>query len=194
MARTREALLAATLTALADNGVRRLTMTEVAAAAGIAKATMYNHFRTKPDLLRATARAQAEAVVAEAAVVAAAAGAGEGLARAARAIGEHRVVRELALNEPAAIAELAAGALAVSGAGAQVVRDGVIGVLRAGGLEPNDALTAALARWLVSFLLAYDPNAPVEREAAAILSSAVDAPTSSAVTVAGVADSSDTNT
>ena len=50
---TRRGLLEGAARAFADNGVRRSTMQSIAAAAGVAKATLYNHFRTKDDVARA---------------------------------------------------------------------------------------------------------------------------------------------
>src|SRR4051794_6188343 len=51
MLRTRTAILAAAADCVARGGVRRTTMSEVSSSGGIAKATLYNHFRTKSDLL-----------------------------------------------------------------------------------------------------------------------------------------------
>ena len=51
MNRTRAGLLAGAARAFADQGLRRSTMQSVAAAAGVAKATLYNHFRTKDDVV-----------------------------------------------------------------------------------------------------------------------------------------------
>ena len=50
---TRRGLLEGAARAFADNGLRRSTMQSIAAAAGVAKATLYNHFRTKDDVARA---------------------------------------------------------------------------------------------------------------------------------------------
>ena len=53
MSRTRLGLLAGAARAFAEQGLRRSTMQSVAAAAGVAKATLYNHFRTKDEVARA---------------------------------------------------------------------------------------------------------------------------------------------
>ena len=49
-------LLTGAARAFADHGLRRSTMQSVAAAAGVAKATLYNHFRTKDDVVTALLR------------------------------------------------------------------------------------------------------------------------------------------
>ena len=59
MGRTRLGLLAGAARAFADQGLRRSTMQSVAAAAGVAKATLYNHFRTKDEVARALMAARA---------------------------------------------------------------------------------------------------------------------------------------
>ncbi|MCW2607721.1 MAG: Transcriptional regulator, TetR family, partial [Frankiales bacterium] len=53
MGRTRTAILAAAAACVEQQGVRRTTMGDVAMMSGVAKATLYNHFRTKDDVLAA---------------------------------------------------------------------------------------------------------------------------------------------
>ena len=53
MLRTRTAILSAAAACVQRDGVRKLTMGDVATMGGVAKATLYNHFRTKGDLLAA---------------------------------------------------------------------------------------------------------------------------------------------
>ena len=50
MGRTRLGLLAGAARAFAEHGLRRSTMQSIAVAAGVAKATLYNHFRTKDEV------------------------------------------------------------------------------------------------------------------------------------------------
>jgi AcrR family transcriptional regulator len=52
MGRTRQALLRGAAAAVAAHGTR-VTMAEVATAAGVAKATLYNHLRTREEVLQA---------------------------------------------------------------------------------------------------------------------------------------------
>ena len=51
MDRTRIALIDGARRVVAERGVRKTTMAEVAVRAGVAKATVYNHLRTKDDVL-----------------------------------------------------------------------------------------------------------------------------------------------
>src|SRR4051794_39992148 len=53
MNRTRAGLLVGAARAFAEHGLRRSTMQSIAAAAGVAKATLYNHFRTKDEVVAA---------------------------------------------------------------------------------------------------------------------------------------------
>ena len=99
MGRTRDAALAGAVRSVAKYGARKSTMGDIAMLAGIAKATLYNHFRTKPEVYAATVATEVDAI-------AAAAGArlGDGLeaalAEAARLVGEHPAVRKIASGEP----------------------------------------------------------------------------------------------
>jgi len=51
MGRTRTAALEGARRVLAEHGLRKATMGDVAVRGGLAKATLYNHFRTKDDLV-----------------------------------------------------------------------------------------------------------------------------------------------
>ena len=53
MNRTRAGLLSGAARAFAEHGLRRSTMQSIAVAAGVAKATLYNHFRTKDEVAAA---------------------------------------------------------------------------------------------------------------------------------------------
>ena len=57
MGRTRDAALAGAVRSVAKYGARKSTMGDIAMLAGIAKATLYNHFRTKPEVYAATVAA-----------------------------------------------------------------------------------------------------------------------------------------
>ncbi len=106
MGRAREAALDGAVRAVAKYGSRKATMGDIAVLAGIAKATLYNHFRTRDDVYREAVRTQVDVIAA------AAAGQVEGgfaavLAEAARLLGEHPAVRRLARDEPAVVSRLA---------------------------------------------------------------------------------------
>jgi AcrR family transcriptional regulator len=62
MARTRSNLLDAAAHCVERYGVRRTTMGDIALKAVVAKATLYNHFRTKDDVLTALATSRATAL------------------------------------------------------------------------------------------------------------------------------------
>jgi AcrR family transcriptional regulator len=109
MGRTRVGILEATGRAVEKYGVRRATMGDVASVAGIAKGTLYNHFRTKNDLLTAAIAAGIEALAED--CLALAAGNGEaGLARALRHAAEtlsaHPALVRVTAEEPAELIRL----------------------------------------------------------------------------------------
>jgi AcrR family transcriptional regulator len=100
--RTRAVLVAGAARAFAEHGLRACTMQAVAAAAGVSKATLYNHFRTKDELVAALFAAELERLTA----LAAALPADRALAALADELGEHPVLRRLAVAEPEALAAL----------------------------------------------------------------------------------------
>jgi AcrR family transcriptional regulator len=53
--RTRRQLLASAVRVLSERGTREATIQEIAAAAGMATATVYNHFRTREEVVREVA-------------------------------------------------------------------------------------------------------------------------------------------
>lgn len=104
MARTRAGLLDGALRAVALHGIRRTTMHDIAAYAGIAKATLYNHFRTKEDVLAALVESQVRAIAAECRPLPLA----EALTHAACRVSEHPALRRVLATEPAVLAGLVA--------------------------------------------------------------------------------------
>jgi AcrR family transcriptional regulator len=58
MAKARAGILAGARASLVDGGIKAVTMSGVADRGGVAKATVYNHFRTKQDVLAAVALAE----------------------------------------------------------------------------------------------------------------------------------------
>ncbi len=111
MVRTRAGLLDGAVSCIEREGLRRLTMSAVATRSGVAKATLYNHFRTKDDVLRALVAREVVLVAdaADAAAGAAPAGtapAAVGLARAAREVAEHVALRRVAAEDPGALLPL----------------------------------------------------------------------------------------
>ena len=99
---TRAVLVAGAARAFAQQGVRACTMQEVAEAAGVSKATLYNYFRTKDELSRALLGAE----LARLTSLAAALPAEQALAALADELGEHPVLRRLADVEPETLTAL----------------------------------------------------------------------------------------
>jgi AcrR family transcriptional regulator len=158
MTRTRAALLTGAARAVATSGTK-ITMAQVAAAAGVAKATLYNHFRTREAVLAAL-------LLHEVATIADAQ-AGKPLETAlhdaAVAISEHPVRRGLAHLEAGALAGLAA--LDPSAAGWQQAREAVTEALAAAGCGGTDTVL----RWLGSFLLSPADSTAIAADVAVLL-------------------------
>jgi AcrR family transcriptional regulator len=96
MTRTRRGLLNGARTAFAERGLRRTTMQHVAAAAGVAKATLYNHFRTKDDVAGALLAFELDRLAALAAELPLTVA----VPALAEEVGSHPVLRRLAETEP----------------------------------------------------------------------------------------------
>lgn len=153
MARTRAAVLAGARQCVQKQGTRKTTMVDVAATAGVAKATLYNHFRTKSEVLAALVESEVAAAAGETAEVASTAGLEVALARLAERLGEHPVVRRLAATEATVLVGLVLPADPPQ-SGWAVARE-ELGTLLVPAIAP-DALPAAVEtvlRWLVSQLL-----------------------------------------
>jgi AcrR family transcriptional regulator len=142
MNRTRGALLVGTRRAVEIAGTK-ITMSQVASASGVAKATLYNHFRTREALLSALVLDEVTSLVESCADLSLA----DALATAANALAEHRVLRALARMEPATLAELARINFDCEAwrAARNAVASAVAGESR-GGAE-------LVLRWLSSYLL-----------------------------------------
>ena len=146
MARTRTAILDAALDCLAAQGVRRTTMTDLASAGGVAKATLYNHFRTKDDVLTALVEAQVASLGAACQVLAAEVGLAAALEHAAEHLAGVPALRRVAEEEPALLAPLLTPG---EGRGWESARTAVASVLSAEGAPDRVDL---VLRWLVSQL------------------------------------------
>ncbi|RFU19361.1 TetR/AcrR family transcriptional regulator [Geodermatophilus marinus] len=153
MVRTRAGLLEGAARAFAERGLRRSTMQSLAAAAGVAKGTLYNHFRTKDDVALALLAAELDRL---GDLAAGRPSPGAAVAALAEEVAEHPVLRRLAVDEPAALAAVLAPA--PEGWAAVVTR--LAGVL---GTDPVAA--AVVARWLVSLVL--QPGCRATRQAEA---------------------------
>ena len=163
MGRTREAALDGAVNAVAKYGCRKATMGDIAMLAGIAKATLYNHFRTRDDVYRAAVAAEVERLAA-AALERIPDGLQAVLAEAARLITEHQALRRIAADEPAIVARLAV----ISDAEPwKAARRHVAAALAAGGASAEPGAVDLVVRYFVSQLLS--PSGQTERNAAARL-------------------------
>jgi AcrR family transcriptional regulator len=150
MQRARGAVLEATAHCVERYGVRRTTMGDIALKAEVAKATLYNHFRTKDDVLAALVEHRVQALVAEVAEVAAGTGLPAALEVAAARVAGSGPLRRLVADDPGLAARLAAPA---GGRGWELARDGVRSVLAAAGAATDDAAVGLVLRWLAGQVL-----------------------------------------
>jgi AcrR family transcriptional regulator len=163
MGRTRQCLLAGAARAFAERGLRGSTMQSVAAAAGVAKATLYNHFRTKDEVARVLLGAELDRLTA----LAAGLPREEALAALSDELGVHPVLRRLAADEPEVLTSL----LAVGTDRWAELTGRLAGALRV------DADSADLAgRWLLGVVLQPGRSTTRHRLAARLVTALVDAP------------------
>jgi AcrR family transcriptional regulator len=151
MDRAQTAIVSGVGRCLAENGARRSTMIDIAAAAGIAKGTLYNHVRTKSEAFVLYADAEI-ARLSELLVV-------DGLVAAATAVAEDPVVARMRAHEPAALAT----ALLSAPADAARVR-----VLEALDDLVGPSLAPIVLRWLLSLLMVPGSTDSRATEAAAL--------------------------
>jgi AcrR family transcriptional regulator len=139
MGRTRAGLLEGAARAVARLGTRRTTMNDIATAAGVAKATLYNHFRTKPDVWHALVEAELTELAADCAELPLT----QALQVAATRVSEHPGLRRIAGTEPAVLAGLLTAA-----PGWRPAREAVRLQLAADGRGGTDLVL----RWLCSHI------------------------------------------
>jgi AcrR family transcriptional regulator len=140
MGRTRAGLLAGAARAFADHGLRRSTMQSIAAAAGVAKATLYNHFRTKGEVAAALLAVELDRLSALAATLPR----DQALAALSDEVGAHPVLRRLAATEPETLTAL----LAVS-----AEQWAELTARLGAALEVDDDGAELAARWLLGVVL-----------------------------------------
>ena len=149
MARTRAAVLAGAALSIAKHGCRQTTMADIAAESGIAKATLYNHFRRKADVYVALVEAEVDRIADDCARLAGT-DLAAALTSAADAIAEHPVVRRLATDEPEVLAVLARAA---DPGVSPRLGTAAATVLSAAGREPTPEPVELVLRWTASHLL-----------------------------------------
>jgi len=117
MSRSRAGILSGAGQAIVRFGTRKTTMADIARAGGVAKATLYNHFRDKREVYAALLAAEVDEILArmaeahakstaEAGTAAGPAPLAAALAAAATALSNHPVLARLAETEPATLAPL----------------------------------------------------------------------------------------
>ena len=104
MHRTRAAILEAAASCVQRQGVRRTTMGDVATEGGVAKATLYNHFRTKDDVATALIAFELDRLAALAAELPLTVA----VPALAEEVGAHPVLRRLAETEPEVLVQMMA--------------------------------------------------------------------------------------
>jgi AcrR family transcriptional regulator len=166
MDRTRAALLDGARRAVEVSGTK-ITMAQVAAGAGVAKATLYNHFRTREAVLAALVEDEVSTLVAELGTRPLP----DALSGAANALAQHPLLRALAQVEPATLARL--GRIDASSDGWRVARTAVADALARGGRAGTDLVL----RWLASYVLSPATEAAVGEDLAILLAGLPDAPT-----------------
>jgi AcrR family transcriptional regulator len=149
MGRTHEAALRGAVAAIEKYGSRKATMGDIAMLAGIAKATLYNHFRTREDVYLAVVANEVE-LVAAASRAKLAEGLDAAIAEAAQLIGEHAAVRKVSVDDPVALATLATPS---DGPAWTAARTQIAGALSDGGYVDSPAAIDLVLRYLASQLL-----------------------------------------
>jgi AcrR family transcriptional regulator len=155
MARTRAAVLDGASRAVEKHGARKATMADIASLAGIAKGTLYNHFRAKEAVYGAALDAGIRTIAAEC-VAAAHDDLADALSLAAERLGSHPALRRIAADEPAVLAALMTPTdMPVWVLARSAVRD----VLVAAGVATSAASIDLIVRWLTSFIASTSPSA-----------------------------------
>jgi len=149
MGRTRTAALDGARRTLAEHGLRKATMGDVAVRGGLAKATLYNHFRTKDDLVAGLIADDVAELGADC-VDLAADDLAVALTRAADGVAGHVVLVGMRTVEPTALLH---AAVPGPGAGWDVVRAQVALVLDAADRSSAPEHVDLVCRWLGSHVL-----------------------------------------
>jgi AcrR family transcriptional regulator len=163
MGRGHEAALRGALAAVEKYGSRKATMGDIAMLAGIAKATLYNHFRTRDDVYLAVVANEVDRVAA-ASRAKLPDGFDVAIAEAARLIGEHAAARRIAVDDPGALAALATPG---DGAAWTAARTDIASALSDSGYVASPAAVDVVLRYLASQLLT--PSRADDRTSAAAL-------------------------
>ena len=147
MGRTRAAALDGARRVLVEHGLRKATMGDVAVRGGLAKATLYNHFRTKDELVAALVSDDLDDLAADCRDLARD-DLAVALTRAADAVAGHAVLVGLRTVEPTALLPMVAPA---AGAGWDHARAAAASVLDTAGRASSPEHVDVVLRWLATF-------------------------------------------
>lgn len=150
MGRTRTALLQAAAGCVTARGARATTMGQLALEGGVAKATLYNHFRTKDEVLAALVDSRVATLGEVCLSVAGDEGLAAALERAAAGLAADEPLRAVAAGEPALLLPLLRPG---AGGGWDAARTAVTTVLEASGTPSGPGAVDTVLRWLVGQLL-----------------------------------------
>jgi AcrR family transcriptional regulator len=165
MNRTRAALLDGAHRAVEVSGTK-ITMAQVAAAAGVAKATLYNHFRTREAVLAALLAHEVQTLIDDCAQRSLP----DALDHAATAIADNPLLRSLARLEPATLAVL--GCVDPAASGWRAAADAVDATLAEGGRGGAHTVL----RWLASYVITPSGPAAISDDLAVLLAGLPDRP------------------
>ncbi|HJQ42490.1 MAG TPA: TetR/AcrR family transcriptional regulator [Jatrophihabitantaceae bacterium] len=143
MERTRAALLEGARRAVAAHGTK-ITMAQIAAAGGVAKATLYNHFRTRDDVLSTLAADEVQRIVAQVANRPLA----DAIESAAAQVAAHPLLKALARHDLGTLAALAC--VDPSADGWRAAREATVAALNAAGRRGTDTVLRLLASYITS--------------------------------------------
>lgn len=111
MSRSRACILSGAAKCIARYGTRKTTMGDISREGGIAKGTLYNHFRAKPEVYAALLADEVDDLLTQLAALPTAPGSAgsvtDAAAFAAEWLSEHPVLRALREREPETVARLA---------------------------------------------------------------------------------------
>jgi AcrR family transcriptional regulator len=154
MDRARSGVIAGALRSIARDGVRRTSMADVADLGGVARATLYNHFRTKDDVLLAVVEAEAHRL-ADVGLALAPRGLEAALGAVCDELAVHPALRKVLLEEPALAVEIARVGQTPTWT---YIRQQVAAVLAASEYASNEGAVDVVLRWLLVEALA--PSGP----------------------------------
>jgi len=173
---TRAALLDATAACVEQSGLKKTTMGQIAVAGGVAKATLYNHFRTKDDILAALVDSRVASLGEQAAGRAATHGLAAALEQVALQLAADPTLARLAGEQPVVLLPLTVPG---QGRGWSLARAQVVAVLAAASAPTGPDAVDLVVRLLVSQVLW--PASPAQARTAAAAVAALLVPTASPV-------------